>query len=105
MASMPGAMLKNGNIWKLSCKSTIRNQRETSALRCWNTPQKKMTVCGRLDKRIRLTTKQSSSLSGSEGEQARQDKPMQAEDPNVSGRLTAADAAHAKFDDFFVRIV
>mgnify|MGYP003693802355 CR=1 FL=1 len=28
---------------------------------------KKMTVCGRLDKRIRLTTKQSSSLSESEG--------------------------------------
>src|SRR5882724_8550478 len=67
MASMTGAMLKNGNTSKLSCKSTIRNQRETSALRCWNTPQKKMTVCGRLDKRIRLTTKQSSSLSGSEG--------------------------------------
>ena len=36
-------------------------------MRCWNTRQKTTTVCGRLDKRIRLTTKQSSSLSAGEG--------------------------------------
>jgi len=48
-------------------RDTIRNQRETSVMRCWNTRQKTTPVCRRLDKRIKLTTKQSSSLSGSEG--------------------------------------
>jgi len=45
-------------------RDTIRNQRETSVMRCWNTRQKTTPVCRRLDKRIKLTTKQSSSLSG-----------------------------------------
>jgi hypothetical protein len=44
-----------------------KSARDIPALRCWNTPQKTTTICGRLEKRIRLTTKQSSSLSGSEG--------------------------------------
>src|SRR5262245_16262480 len=39
-------------------------------MRCWNTPQRTTTICDRLDKRTGLTTRQSSSLSGGEGEQA-----------------------------------